>query len=244
MKRVYSDLHLCPNVRNGEQIKQMMQKASELGYTLVAVSLPQNFSEQKIQEMRDICKITNMDFVSRVDLKPRRGYDLTRSLRQLRRRFEIVAVMCESKHVARQAAKDRRTDLLNFPSYNRWRRFFDKAEAELASNTLASLEVDVTPLLILENRERIKFLSVLRKEVAIAEDFHVPIIISSGASNELYMRGPREVAALASLFDLDKLSAKKAVSENPMAIVVRNRQKLNSKFVAPGIRVIRRGKGC
>jgi RNase P/RNase MRP subunit p30 len=58
------------------------------------------------------------------------------------------------------------------------------------------------------------------------------------------MRKPKELAALASLFDLDEASAIEAVSRNPLAIVKRNREKLGSRFVAPGIRIIRRGKDC
>lgn len=244
MKREYADLHLCPDLGNDEQVTRMIRKASELGYRLIAIPLPQNFSEEKIRKLQNICKENRMDFASRVDLKPRTPNELIRSLRKLRRRFEIIAVVCESKQVARQAAKDRRVDLLNFSGSNRRKRFFDKAEAELASNALGSLEIDVKPLLTLEGPARIRLLSSLRREVAIAEDFHVPIVISSGASNELLMRKPLEIAALTSLFDLDKSSAINAVSKNPLAFVKRNREKLSPNFVAPGIRLIRRGKDC
>ena len=56
-----------------------------------------------------------LDLASRVDLRPRSQNELVGLLRRLRRRFEIICVLCESKEVARQAAKDRRVDLLNFP---------------------------------------------------------------------------------------------------------------------------------
>jgi ribonuclease P/MRP protein subunit RPP1 len=179
-----------------------------------------------------------------VDLKPRTPKELIYNLRKLRRKFEVIAVVCESKNVARQAAKDRRVDLLSFPSLDFRRRFFDRAEAELASNGLACFEIDVKPLLVLEGSVRVRFLSSLRREVAIAEEFHVPVVISSGVSDGMLLRKPRELAAFASLFDLGEVSALEAVSENPVAIVKRNRGKLSSRFVAPGIRVIRRGMDC
>ena len=244
MKRKYADLHLCPDLGNDEQVTRIIKKTSQLGYRLIAIPLPQNFPEEKIRKLQNICKENRIGFASRVDLKPRTPNELIRSLRKLRRRFEIIVVVCESKQVARQAAKDRRVDLLNFLGCNRRKRFFDKAEAELASNALGSLEIDIKPLLTLEGPARIRLLSSLRREVAIAEDFHVPIVISSGASNELLMRKPRETAALTSLFELDKSSAINAVSKNQLAIVKRNREKLSPNFVAPGIRLIRRGKDC
>jgi len=244
MKKIYADLHLCPNLKDSEQVTCMIRKASKLGYRLVAMSLPSNIPEEKIQQLQNICKEAKVDFASRVDLKPRTPKELINSLRKLRRRFELIAVMCESKHVARQAAKDRRVDLLNFPSISFRKRFFDKAEAELASNSLASFEIDIKPVLTLEGPARIRLLSSLRREAVIAQAFHVLIVISSGASSEMLMRKPRELAALTSLFDLDKASAIEAISRNPLAIIKRNREKLSPNFVAPGIHVIRRGKDC
>jgi ribonuclease P/MRP protein subunit RPP1 len=244
LKRTFADLHLSPNLRDIEKIRYMIRKASELGYRLIAISLPLNLSSERIQQIQSMCSEVEVDFASRVDLKPRTSRELIHSLRKFRRKFEIIAVACESKPVARQAAKDRRVDLLSFPSLDFRRRFFDRAEAELASKALASLEIDIKPLLTVEGSARIKLISCLRKEVAIAQDFHVPIIISSGASSRFLIRTPRDLAALAFVFDLDRSSALEAVSKNPAAIVKRNRHKLSAGFVAPGVRVVRRGKDC
>lgn len=244
MRRIFVDLHLCPDLGNDEQVTSMIGKASELGYRMIAMLLPPNFREEKIQQLQSLCRESKLDFASRVDLKPQTSRGLIKSLRKFRRRFEIIAVTCESKQVARQAARDRRVDLLNFRSHNPRKRFFDKAEAELVSNGLASLEIDVKPLLTLEGRARIRLLSSLRREVTIAEAFQIPIVISSGASNKLLLRKPRETAALALLFDMQKSSAIDAISKNPLVIIKRNREKLSPKFVAPGIRIIRGGKDC
>lgn len=244
MKKAYADLHLCPNLRDFEQICRMISKASKLGYHSVAVPFPPNCGHEEIERVRGVGKEASIDLVSRVDLRPRSPEELIRNVRKLRRKFEIIAVLCESKVVARQAAKDRRVDLLSFesPDY-RW-RFFDMAEAELASGSLAALEIDIKPLLTLESPARTRILSSLRKETATAQGLHVPLVLSSGVSDELSMRRPMELAALASLFDLRRDVALEAVSKTPLMIVKRNREKLDSRFVAPGIRVVRRGKDC
>ena len=244
MKRIYADLHLCPNLNNEKQTARMIRKAAALGYRLIAIPVPLSFTEKKVRWLRNLCEEVGIEFASRIDLKPRTPRELIVNLRRLRRRFEIIAVLCETKQVARQAAKDRRVDLLNFPAINFRRRFFDKAEAELASSGLTAFEIDVKPLIMFEGAARVRLMSNLRKEVAIAQKFRVPTIVSSGVSDELHMRKPRELAALASLFDLKETAALEAVSKNPVAIVKRNREKLSPRFVAPGIRVIRRGKDC
>ncbi len=246
MKRIFADLHLQPNLSDIEQTKRMIAKASELGYRLIAIPAPPSPStaEKYVQQLRRLCKEKNIDYASRLDLKPKTPKELLQLLRRFRRKYEIIAVICDSKAVARQAAKDHRVDLLNFTSTDPHRRFFDKAEAELASNGQASLEIDIKPLLILKGQARIRLFSALRKETTIAEDFHVPLTVSSGATNELLMRKPLEMASLTILFDLDKPLALDAVSKNPLAIVKKNREKLSPSFIAPGIRLIRMGKDC
>lgn len=244
MSRIFADLHLMPDLGSVEQTRRMMSKASELGYRLIATPLPKSFSENHIQRLRGISQEAALDFASRLDLKPKTPKELLYYLRKFRRKFEVIAVICESKTVARQAAKDRRVDLLNFPALDPRKRFFDNAEAELASKSLAALEIDVKPLITLKGSSKIKLLSVLRREAATAKKFHVPIVVSSGATNDLLMRKPLEMAALASLFDLDGTTAVDAVSKNPLTIVKRNREKLSPNFIAPGIRLIRRGSDC
>jgi len=165
------------------------------------------------------------------------------NLRRLRRKFDVICVFCDSKVISRQAAKDRRVDLLNFPNSDYRKRFFDRSEAELASSGLAALEIDVKPLFVLDGPMRTRFLSCLRREVVIAKTFGVPLIISSGVSEERFMRMPREMASLAHLFGLGIHEALDAVSVNPLAIVLRNREKLGNNFIAPGIRLVKEGSG-
>jgi RNase P/RNase MRP subunit p30 len=242
MKKVFADLHLRINVKDHAATLRMINKAVALGYRLIAAPLAPETPGDEVAKLRLLCKEADLDFASRVDLRPRTQNELVHQLRRLRRKFEVICVACDNKEVARQAAKDRRVDLLNFPSLDFRRRFFDRAEAELSSNSLAALEIDVKPLLVLEGPARIRALSSLRREASIASEFHVSIVLSSGVSEERLLRKPREMAALAFLFGLDEASALEMVSKSPKVIVERNREKLGSKFVAPGIRVMKEGK--
>ncbi|XES77387.1 MAG: RNase P subunit p30 family protein [Candidatus Bathyarchaeia archaeon] len=244
MRRVFSDLHLRINCRDGTQTLKVAQKAAELGYKQIATPLAPETRPEQIRQLQATFGETGVDFVSRVDLRPRSQADLLSALRKLRRKFEVICVLCENKEVARQAAKDRRVDLLNFPLLDFKRRFFDFAEAELASSAQAGFEVDVKPLLVLEGPARVRLLSSLRREVAVALEYHVPVVACSGVSELLLMRRPREVALLLSLFGLQGEPALNTVSVNPAALVCRNREKLAEGFVAPGIRVVKQGADC
>ena len=237
--RKFVDLHLRPSINDLGHVEKMVKISFSLGYRSVGIPLSHNIKEEKIRQLRSICENVGVDLVTRVDLAPKTSGELLRNLRRFRRKFEIISVTCHSKSVARQAAKDRRVDLLAFSTGFPCRRFFDNAEAELASKTENALEIDMAPLLFLTGFPRIRFLSSLRKEVALAEKSNVPIVISSGATDASLLRGPHDYGALATLFDLSMSLALRGFSENPLSILERNRKKLSPSYVAPGLFVVR-----
>jgi len=244
MKRTFVDLHLRLDLKDVAGAERVVKKAAKLGYSIVGVPFSPEQQENAEAKLRKICQDAGISLVSRVDLRPKSRGQLMNQLRKLRRKFEVVCVLCENKEVARQAAKDRRVDLLNFPAVDYSRRFFDWAEAELASKSFAALELDMKPLFLLEGAARVRLLSCLRREVSVAKQFRVPVVVSSGVSGELLLRKPFELAAFAGLFGLDEVSGLDAVSVNPVRIVERNRAKLSHGFVAPGIRVVKEGGDC
>ncbi len=242
MTRTFADSHLRINPKDQQITQRLITKAARLGYHYISIPFTSGLEETEIAAFKAACTKLGLDFVLRADFKPRTQEDLMRFLRKFRRQFEVICIICDSKDVARQAAKDRRVDLLNFPSLDYHKRFFDRAEAELASCSLAALEVDVKPLLVMEGPPRVRLLSSLRREVAVALEFHVPVIVSSGVGEENLLRSPRDLASLGYLFGLGESEALDAVSTNATAIILRNREKLSSRFIAPGISLVKEGK--
>lgn len=242
MKRAFCDLHLRANPKDVQATQQLISKVARFGYRMISVPFTNKLNEPELAQLKAATSQEGVDFVSRADYHPTTENDLKHFLRKFRRRFEIICISCDNKEVARQAAKDRRVDLLNFSSLDFRKRFFDRAEAELASNCLSGLEVDIKPLMVMEGPTRVRLLMSLRREVALAQEFHVPLVVSSGVGESRLVRYPRDLASITYLFDLDEASALDAVSTNPEAIVKRNRAKLSSRFVAPGISIVKEGK--
>ena len=242
MTRAFADLHLRINPKDIQTAQRFIGKAAKMGYRYISVPFTQGLQETEVATLRNLCTKTGLDFVLRADFKPRTQEDLMRFLRKFRRKFEIICIICDSKEIARQAAKDRRVDIINFPSLDYHKRFFDRAEAELASCSLTALEVDVKSLIVMEGPARVRLLSCLRREVAIALEFQVPVVVSSGVDVENLLRMPRDIASLGYLFGLNEVQALDSISINPYAIVLRNREKLSSRFVAPGISLVKEGK--
>jgi len=241
----FVDLHLLlSSSMNRGEIKDLIARVAELGYSSVGIPLPIEVAGKDIEDIERICDDNDVDLVKRVDLRPRNSRELLRLLRIARRRREVVAVRCASKSIARQAAKDRRVDLICFSSSDPSRRFFDSAVGELASKSSAGLEVDMAPLIAMDGFRRIRLISSLRRKVALAKKFEVPLVLSSGAFDRYLLRSPQDYASLAYLFNLANHTAVGAMCDTPQGMVERNRRKLGPDYVAPGVYVVKRGKDC
>jgi RNase P/RNase MRP subunit p30 len=238
------DLHLNLTLEKKMKAEQMIKQASELGYKSIGVPIHPRASSGQRDWLKKICVNFDLDLITRVDLIPKSPKNLLEDLRRLRRKFELIAVNCWNKPIARQAAKDHRVDLLVFLSTEPKKRFFDIAEARLAFQGLAALEVGIAPLLRYSGFHRVRLLSCLRREIAIAKKLKIPIVVCSDANNSYEMRGPHELACLTTLFDMEGDMAKKAITNVPMEIVRRNRKKLDPDYVAGDIHIIKRGEKC
>ncbi|MEM1582182.1 MAG: RNase P subunit p30 family protein [Candidatus Bathyarchaeia archaeon] len=244
MKKSFVDLHLCPPINQPDKVKALVEKSSELGYSIVGLTFPVDISKDSIKNMQGICRDSGLDLVTRIDLTPKNAKELLNILSKVRWKFEVVAVQCTTKEVAVQAAKDRRVDLLFLNLIDLKKHFFSASEAKLAFEKSAALEVNMAPLILLDGYPRIRLMSILRRDVLIAKKIGIPIVLSSGASNPQMLRRPEDYAYLAYLIGLEMHIAKQAISDNPKSIVERNRRKLGGNYVQPGVYVIRRGKDC
>jgi ribonuclease P/MRP protein subunit RPP1 len=240
--RTFVDLNLRPALHQEGQWSELISKAVNLGFKVVAFSLPVSVNNKIAVQIREECQVKGLDFVSRINLRPKSSPELLKQLRRHRRRFEILAVDCTKKAIARTAARDHRVDLLSFPSLDSRFRFFDQAEAKLALHSNSALEIEIAMLLSVSGSYRARFLHFLRKEVAIAQKFDVPIVLSSGATDPYMMRGPQDLACLGLLFGMLKESGLDAVSVTPCTLVERNRKKLRSDYVARGMRLVHQGE--
>ena len=241
--RKFADVHLACPFQDEEEFRALLGRARKMGFHVVSVPLDPDLKTRELSRLKEIASEIGLDLATRVDLVPENRPRLLSSLRRLRRKFEFIGVLCQNKEVARVAARDRRVDFLMFPLEPK-KRYFDRSEAELASGSNCALEIDLMPIFKLPLEARIKLLARLRDEVALAKRYGVPVVICSGAPEPIMMRRPRELAYLATILDLGFEDALDALSKTPLSMLERNRAKLDPSFVAPGIRVVRRGRDC
>jgi len=233
--RRFIDLYVKPPPET-DGLREMLELAAKLGFK----GLGMVADKALLDSARGMAPDQGLELVSRADLRPKSPRDLTASLGRLRGRFEVIAVDCQSKAVARQAAKDNRVDILRFPSTVQERRKvgFDRQEASLAAGASCCYEVNFSDLLGKGPRVASGLISMIREEVGNARRFDVPLVVSSGAVDPLLMRDPRGLASTLSLFDIGEEGGLEAVSTNPWRLVETNRGKLGPGYVLPGVRVV------
>ena len=233
MKR-FVDLHIV----NPSNVEDVFRFLSLLGYGMVGLTL--NQKPEKIWEnWKKLGEKFGVDVVSRINLKPSSTHELLGWLGNLRRKFELIAVTCESKPVLNVAARDHRVDLLNLTPLNL--RLFDEAAAGLASNSNVALEISLNPIVKMERKMFPRIFFYVRRCLNLTKKYGIPIVVSSGASNILEIKPPRDLAAFIQIFGLDKEIALKTVSEIPKKIVEKNRKKLSKDFVGVGVRIVKIG---
>ena len=219
--RKFVDLHIIPGASN---VDSMLNQAVKLGFSAIGVSGTKP-------------KVDNIDTVSRLDITPKNQEQLNNMLRNSRRKFEVISVICQNKNVARQAAKDNRVDIIKFPLDQNKRRavWLDHHQANLMKESGCSYEIDIRDLLIHDASTMENRLRRISRETHIASKADIPIIASSGAHKALEMREPKAIASILNLIEVDYEEALNMVSENPYSIIIKNRSKLSKSYIMPGV---------
>ncbi len=227
--REFADLRVRKPADPAE-FERMILTAKELGYRHLGVV----FNGDRVTDENSL----GMDVISRVELSPTSPGDLLSSLRRVRDRFEVVAVDCSSKAVARQAAKDHRVDILMFPGDLSEKKAvgLDEQEATLAAGIGCSFEISAVELIRAGSARMAKLIARLKKETTSARRHDIPIIVSSGAASTIELREPRALSAILDLLDVEEEAALDMVSINPLNVVERNREKLKPGHTEPGVR--------
>ncbi len=210
--REFTDLHLKP--RNVEEAGPMANLAYDFGFKTVALTL----SKKALTEIPN----PTVKLLSRLNVNASSQRDINESLKG--RSYDILAVRCLTKDVARRAARDPRVDVLAFPEDPARRRevWLDRHEAEVAGTSGVAYEVNASEIIAAGAGKLPRLLNQLRRELGNVERHRIPLVLSSGAVDPLSMREPRALAALAELLDIREEDALKMISTVP-AMVARRR---------------------
>ncbi len=202
----------------------LLKVVRKLGFAGAVVEPGESIADD-FEELKARARECGVSIYRKLVLKPDGRRDLLKSLRENRGKFEIITVLCENLETALVAARDSRVDTLIIPPRPRFR--FDKGVAALIKN-----RVELPFTYFLEDGEA--FLETALKVVEVLGR-KIEIIVSSGASDELDLRGPRELASLLEVLGYDQQEALNSVSKVPEKVLETNLIKLSKNYVARGV---------
>jgi len=233
--RRFVDLHLrLP--RETKTAERMARLATRIGLRLVGLTFDlQTPNEEKLTAAKQF-EERGIETVSRIDLKPRNRNQLLMTLRKFRFRYDVVAVECSLRQLTAIAFRDQRVDLVFFsPGVSKSRLgelLPRRSERPVEVNVVDLLSDDLTAV----SMPRLLRMSNL---ILAAQRKHLPLVISSGASDMLSMRSPRDMAAIASVFGLEDARALDAVSSIPLSIAEKNLEKHIPRYISEGVEMVR-----
>ncbi len=234
----YVDMYVNQTVfQPKEQIDKILEIISELGFSVICVSLDVKDRRYIFEEIKKKAENFNLELYRRIDLSPKNVEDLKNKLRQFRRKCEILSVKCVEKKICTWAARDRRVDILNFPSFE-YLKNFTESTANLAVEGETAIEIWFKQFLGVRGIKRARLIAETRRVAKIALEKGVKIVIDSGAGNIFEMRAPRELGALGYLLDIPEKHMELAISETPLNIIKTNLCKLSPNFVLPGVEIV------
>jgi len=232
MLKRFVDLRIHPPYQNGISLEKMARMAYELGFSLAGLVFESHATTEQVAEARAVFRTYGVDTATRINLAPRSKNELLQALRRHRKFFELIGVDCASRAVALVAARDRRVDLLTF----RPETYGVNLQRSIAHVCRAGLEVDLSRL-IYPTDSRPASLEALRREAAIAIENRLRVVLSSGAPDSLRLRAPLELAALSTLIGLSFEGGLNSISQIPLDMVRRNREKMHRNYITEGVRV-------
>lgn len=130
-----------------------------------------------------------------------------------------------------------RNDFIHFLHGAHRYRFNRSFVRELKDNNVAVI-FDLSPLL---ERGRVRSISLyrMRHNFRLVKKREILFLISSGAKTLLSMRAPMELVAMATLFEMDREDALRALSDNAEKL----RRRTSPHYIREGVEVVEKNEG-
>jgi RNase P/RNase MRP subunit p30 len=220
-----------PRVEDEQSCIKTAQMLKAAGYRAVALTLPTGLLKDRVRSLRNHFANSGIELFVRIDISCANRQELLRLLRRFRNVYDVVAVRCVNHTLGLVAARDRRVDIIFFDPLKR-NVWFDHS---IANVSRAALELNVSSLY----SESI-LITKLMKEIDIARQHKVRIVLSSGCTSPLMIRTPEQLSAIGMVLGLNVRQASDGVSAIPWSIIEQNVERRSKEYVEDGVRVAKR----
>jgi len=190
----------------------------DLGINVLGIASHRGYGSEDLTRALAALKAEGVDAVLRLDIDPTRRARLLRRTAALRDEFQLLAGAVMSTQELRSLLRSKVDILFADPPYS---RFLSLRSFRSIAESGKPFEVDFRPLITAKGRQRAHALQEFCREVRLAAEAGVTLVLSSGALDIWEMRPPREMANLLALPELDQGAITETVSSNPLRVLER-----------------------
>jgi RNase P/RNase MRP subunit p30 len=207
--------------------------ANQLGFSELWISNPTKEVKKTINKYHDSSSIRIYERLD-IGVNNESKEQITTILRYRRRTVPIIAVTCLTPEIAAWTAQDNRVDILKFPVLQIG-KLMTRSIAKLMVKFEKKLEIPLSDLYGLPERQQIAAIRQIRFALGIAQKKGVPIIFSSGSSRAKQIRSPRELISLSQVLLEKSTLPLDSLSKIPQDLLKQNLLKILPNYILPGI---------
>lgn len=231
MVEAYYDL--CTRYRpdDNTSVEKYISLAKHFGYTGVGIIEVASKGSTPCRYLNN----SGFDLVHGIEIHEDNPSKLHSQASRYARKVDIVIAQGGADKLNRSAIETADIDILSLPLGIK-EGGFDHVIAKSAADKGIALEFDIGSLIRYRGGKRVHAISELGQRLMLARKFEVNMVLTSAARSIYDMRGPRELAALASLFGMTKEEAIKSMTATPATILKRKRK--SSNYIMDGVELI------
>ena len=223
----YYDLHVHSLPECADSPSRLKLVAKRYGYAGIAITNHSDYWNEA----------TDDDIINGIEIVANGSTELREKVEKFRSRVDILLVHGGDPKINRAAVENACVDILAHPEVGRADGFNHVLAKSAADNDVA-IEFNLDAFIRLRECARVRALSDFRRNLKLARKFGVSAILTSNAKSHYDMRAPREMIALAGLFDMTEEEAIQALSTVPVRIIEQNRKKRQG-YIREGVEVVR-----
>lgn len=215
--RKFADINVKVPIGKYDLQDRMATLACEIGLSMVCLRFTSKTPSIEVESSTKIFRNAGLEVAVGIDLSPNSRKQLLNQLRTFRRGFDIVAVKSADTRTMAVATHDSRVDLI---SLELQRSFRTKLSILKASKS--NLELELARIIRPGCPVTYESLKPLCGEIELARRCRSDVVISSGATNPLTLRAPRDMISLTSSLGATSQFSLKSVSDIPFETVRKN----------------------
>lgn len=151
--------------------------------------------------------------------------------------------------VNRLAAESWEVDLLCHPEKGIEKDLMDQRNSgvdevilKLMAEHGIGIEFNLSQILNSYGMTRAQVIGRMRQNIVLARKYGVSMILTSGASECWGLRSPQDMIAVAEILGMNQAEAKASVSDNPLKLIKKSKDRKNPDIITSGLEVISWGK--